>query len=486
MAEIKSKSVRGGAMTMATQAISITIQITSTVVLSRLLTPNDYGIMAMVFAVTGFAGLFRDLGLSSAAIQKQDLTPALQSNLFWVNVGMGALLTTLVAACSPIVAWFYDKSELTLVTLALSINFILGSLGTQHGALLVRNMQFGRQTVTNISGALVTLVVTVALALQNWSYWSLVWGNLSGGIITTILLAILSPFRPGLPSKGTGISTMLKFGANVTAFEIINYFQRNLDNILIGRFWGTGALGVYSRAYSLLMLPINSIRNPITAVAFPAMSKLQSAPIAYRSYYIGITALLALTGMPLTAFLFLYSKSLICIALGPNWESCSQIFSVLALAAFIQPTLSLIGIVSLSRGNASRYFWLGTLHALVVCIGFLIGLRWGSLGIAISYTISNYITAIPLLYWTFKDTPISILDYFSAVAPASLAAIGTATLIYIIPSLPSMHSLIITLLINAFIFSVIYCALLLVFPTIRNDARKHLTSIHSGHYTKSN
>lgn len=131
-------------ISFATQGASVIIGLASTIVLARLLSPDDYGVMAMVVAVTAFAGLFRDLGLSSAAIQKQTLTNAQQSNLFWINVALGSTLTVLLAACAPLVAWFYGKPEVLWVTVALSASFIISSFGTQSGALLVREIRSGR------------------------------------------------------------------------------------------------------------------------------------------------------------------------------------------------------------------------------------------------------------------------------------------------------------------------------------------------------
>ena len=407
MADLKRKSVRGGAVTLASQGISIAIQLTSTVVLSRLLSPNDYGVMAMVMALTGFAGLFRDLGLSSAAIQKEELTHALQSNLFWLNVAMGALLTLVVAAASPLVAWFYGKPELAVVTFTLSLSFLLGSLGTQHGARLVREMQFARQAVAGILGALIGLVCSITLAFKGFSYWSLVWGNLAGSLATTLLFFAISPLRPGLPSKGSGVRDMLKFGANVTAFDFVNYFARNLDNLLIGRFWGPGPLGLYSRAYSLLMLPINSIRGPINAVAFPALSKLQNEPEAFRNYYLKTTSLIALISMPMAAFFFVAAKPIIHLVLGSQWSGVAPIFSCLALAAFIQPTSGFAGSLLLSLGQGRRYLLCGSFNAVIFSLSFVIGVRWGPIGVAVAYAIGNYVVLYPWLWWAFRESPVS-------------------------------------------------------------------------------
>jgi len=469
MADLKRQSVRGGAVTMATQGIRIAIQITSVMVLSRLLSPKDYGVIAMVIAVTGFAGLFRDLGLSSAAIQKKDLNQALQSNLFWINMSMGTLLTVMVAAASPLVAWFYGKPELSTVTLALSFSFLLASLGTQNGARLVREMQFVRQAVAGITGAVIGLAVSITLAFHGFSYWSLVWGELASSLATTILLFVLSPFRPGLPSKGTGIRDMLKFGANVTAFDFVNYFHRNLDNILIGRFWGPGPLGHYSRAYALLMLPINTIRGPIIAVGFPALSRLQDQPEAFRDYYRKVTCFVALVSMPFTAFLFISSKVIIALALGPKWEDITPVFAILATVGFVQPVITLWGIVVLSRGMGRRYLHLGIFNTVCSAIGFAAGLPWGPIGVAVGYAVVTYLSAYPILIWAFRGTPLKFGDFKAVTVRPFTASIVAAILCFYISSVISTIPPFVWLALLGSAFMAAYLCTLRLLPGGKSD-----------------
>ena len=437
MADLKRKSVRGGATTLASQGMSVAVQLASTVILARLLSPEDYGIMAMVLAITAFAGLFRDMGLSVAAVQKKSLSRAQQSNLFWLNVLMGALLTVAVAFSSPLVASFYKKPELVAVTQVLSTTFLISSLATQAGAMLVRQMQFGRKAFATISGSVVTLAVAVIMAMQGYSYWSLVFGNVFGGVCTTLLLFILSPFRPSLPSRGSGVREMVKFGANVTAFNFVNYFHRNLDNILIGRVWGTESLGLYSRAYGLLLLPISSIRAPIIAVALPALSKLQGDPAAFRNYYLRTTSLLAFLSMPLTSFLFVCSRPIIELALGPDWMGVAPIFSVLAIASFIQPASGFVGSLLLSLGRGRRFLACGAFNAGFFAAAFLIGVQWGAIGVAVSYAIANYLVLYPWLRWSFLDTSVTFEGFLRACTfPALLSVSAAALSILILPQLP--------------------------------------------------
>lgn len=465
--------MRGGLVTIGGQGASIAIQLTSTVILARLLSVDDYGTVAMVLAIVSFAGLFRDLGLSAAAVQKKDITRAQQSNLFWINVAMGALLTSVVAACSPLVAWFYGKPELAPVTLALSATFLIGSLGTQHGAMLVRQMQFARNTSATILGSLAGLVVSVGFALSNYGYWALVWAHLVAAITTTTFLSVFSSFRPGWPSRDFGMRDMMKFGANVTAFDFFNYFHRNLDNILIGRFWGPEPLGLYSRAYALLMFPINAIKGPLSSVAFPALSKLQNQPEAFRHFYRSLSGLIAAVSMPLTAFLMSSSAPIIDIALGNRWAAVVPLFNILGMVAFIQPVSSLRGTVLLSLGLGRRYMLWGIINASVVSVAFIAGIPWGAMGVATGYVVATYLLLPPSLMYVFHKTPVAPSDFWRSIGPSAVCAIVPGLAVVTLFS-PASHHLapLVSLLMRGVTYALVFFAVSLLFEQSRRNLRE--------------
>lgn len=423
LTKLRDKSLRGGLVMMGVQAATLGIQLASTVILARLLTPDDYGVLAMVLAVTVFAGLFNDLGLSSASIQAGQLSHAQQSNLFWLNVCVGMALTVLVALCAPLVASLYGNPLLTDVTRLLSLTFLLGGISSQHGANLYRTMNFPRRGLATVGGLLIGLLVSVVLALRGQGYWALAWGTLATSAATTVLLLMLSGFRPMLPRRGTNVANMVRFGVNVTGFSFVNYFHRNLDNILLGRYWGADVLGLYSRAYMLVMLPIAAIRTPLETVAFPAMSKLRDCPEAYRQYYRRIVQGLAYLSMPTTAFLAVASTPLILIALGEQWLGVVPIFVVLAVTSFIQPVAGLRGLVFLSSGRSSELLVWGIFNTLCVCAGFAIGIRWGAIGIAASYAIVNYLILHPSLVYAFRNTPLKLRDFYAPIVPPATASL---------------------------------------------------------------
>jgi PST family polysaccharide transporter len=463
----------GGAVKIVSQSASILLQLTSTVILARLLGPEEYGIIAMVTAVVAFAGMFRDLGLSSSTIQKDKLTHEQLSTLFWVNVLAGTALTVIVAAVSPLVAWFYQRPELTSVTLVLSLSFVVASFSTQQRALLVRQMRFGREAVANIIGGFISLMVAVAMAVHGFGYWSLVASTLSGSLISTILVNVLVGWRPGLTIKIDGVRSMLTFGARITGFECVNYFHRNLDNLLIGRFWGADLLGLYSRAYSLLMFPINNLRGPVNAVGFPAMSRLQGMPDEFRRYYQRLAGILAFFSMPLTAFLFVGADPIIEFALGRQWLDVVPIFAALALVGFVQPVVTLWGIVVLSTGRGERYLRLGILNSVCAVLGFLGGLRWGAVGVAYGYAAATYLSAYPILRIAFRGTSICFRDFLRATSPAAIASFGAVGITVCLRSaLISNESPLIAIGRLSCVFPTSFFAILLLFKEGRGEIRR--------------
>lgn len=462
--DLKRKSVRGGLITIPSKFVTISLQLASTVILARILTPEDFGLVAMVVSVTAFAGLFRDLGLSSAAIQKQDLNIYQHSNLFWINVALGIFLTLVVSSLSPIVAMFYERPELKSATICISFVFLAGSLGAQHRVALTKQMDFLRIELSAISGSILGFIVSVILAKNSFGFWALIWGVLASQTWTSLALITFSPLKIRGYSSTTRMDSILKFGVHVTLFEFFNYLHRNFDNILIGRIWGPQSLGIYSRAYQMLMLPIQALRGPINAVAFPALSALDSKSIEYRIYYRRIAGILALASMPLTGFLFLVSDPLILLALGPGWDSVVPIFTILAVSAFIQPVASLRGLVLLSSGQGRKYSIWGLVNTIFVAIAFLLAIRWGGKGIAISYAIVNYLLLFPSLKFCFENTSIRISDFVVSVArPAAITIACVAILCVVFPVFEN-GSPVIVVGINLVTFCIMFIAIFILIP----------------------
>ncbi len=468
--ELTKKSVRGGITTLGSQGAKFVLGVGSTAVLARLLTPADFGLIGMVTVVVGFATMFTEAGLSMATVQKAEITQEQISTLFWINVLISVAFGLCVLAGSPLVARFYGKPELTAVTAALSFTFIISGLTLQHQALQRRHMRFGTLAGIRIASQVIALVVTILLALYGLRYWALVVGTLSNALAVTLLTFVFCPWIPGKMRKGTGVREMLKFGGHLTGFNFINYFSRNADNILIGRFIGADALGLYSRAYQLFMLPIGQVRGPLNDVALPALSALRNDPERYAKYYQRLLDIMASLTMPLTVYCVIEADFLIRNLLGPKWLGAVPVFRILAIAGFVQVLASTRGLVLMSCGLARRYFYWGLFNAIVCVASFIVGIPYGIQGVAMSYAIANYVILVPSLFYCFPKTHVTVSLFFLTLLPplATVAAAGVALVLlkYAWPS-----DSFISHVMGLGIFVLIYIGLSLRRQSIRETAR---------------
>lgn len=424
--DLKGRSVRGGAAVLIAQGCKFILQMGSTIILARLLTPQDYGLIGMVSAVTGFVSMFKDMGLSMATIQKAEVNHRQISTLFWVNVGLSIATMLVSAAIAPVIAWFYGEPRLTLITLVSAIGFIFGGLTVQHQALLNRQMRFTALAIIDIISMLIGITTAIVLAWYGAGYWALVMMQLAIAISTTIGVWLICRWRPSLPSLHSGIGEMLAFGGNLTGYSIINYFSRNLDNVLIGRYWGAGELGLYSKAYQLLLLPINQINAPIASVAIPALSRLVDSPAQYRKAYLRIVEKVALLTMPIMIFMIATSDWLVLLLLGSQWNDSRRIFILLALAGLIQPVANSTGWLFISQNRSHQMFQWGLIGGTINIVSFFAGLHWGAVGVAASYSLFWTYICMPLLFWFIGRTgPIKTADFHRVLAPFVLTSLCT-------------------------------------------------------------
>ena len=463
--DVSKKSVRGGMATIGSQVIITLLGIVGLSVLARLLTPQDYGLISMVTVVVNFVQMFKNAGLSMATVQKDVITREQISTLFWINVMISFSLGICIFIASPLVSKFYGKPELTAITAWLALSFIISGFVIQHQALLRRHMYFGSIAVIHITSKIISLIVTIILALYGWRYWALVGGTLVSSLSLTILTFVFCPWLPGRVRKGTGVRDMLKFGGHLTGFNFINYFSRNADNILIGRFIGAEALGLYNKAYQLFMLPITQVRMPLSNVAMPVLSSLKEQPERYIKYYIRLVDILATLSIPIALYCLVEADFIISVVLGPLWMEVVPVFRVLAIAGIFQSVTTTTGLVQMSCGESYRYLKWGIISSCVYVSSFVIGLPYGIIGVAISYTIANVLIVVPSLYYCFYKTPIKVLHFVKAMTKplfiSSIAAIILFAASIILDDTLMNHIILLVL------FSIVYCGLSSLRKTVR-------------------
>ncbi|MBV8857715.1 MAG: lipopolysaccharide biosynthesis protein [Acidobacteria bacterium] len=430
-AELGARTARGGAVTMVSQGLRFGVMIVMTAILGRLLTPHDYGLVGMVGIVMGFVALFKDLGLASATIQREELSQREVSTLFWLNLGFSVCVALLTTAVAPLVARFFGEPRLTAITAAYSIGFLFGGLAVQHEALLRRRMRFAALAGANLVALFVNAAVTIGLAWLGFGYWALVCGQLALGAAYAVCLWGVCGWRPGRPGRLSEVRALLAFGRDLTGFTIVNYFARNLDNLLIGRVWGAVQLGFYAKAYQLLLLPLDQVNEPVTAVAVPALSRLGDDPERYRRAYLRLLEKVAMATMPLMAFMIAASDWIVRVVLGPQWGETARIFMLLGISGLFQPIANTTGWLLISQGRARHLAQWGLIGGSISVAAIVAGLPWGPEGVALSYSLARVLLFEPLLYWWVgREGPVHMLDFYRTVAPAAAASAGVLAAVY--------------------------------------------------------
>ena len=419
-----ARSARGVAWTVTGSWVGQVLRTAALIVLARLLTPTDYGLVAEVSVLTGFLGTFAALGLSEATLQAPRLTHAQASTLFWLNTAAGALLSLVVAAAAPLVAAFYGEPALTGITVALSVSFLLSGLAVQHSALLLRQLRFRAAALRELAVVVVQIAVTLGGALVGWGYWSLVAGSLAGGVALVVAVWLAVPWRPGLPSRGADVRTMISFGGGVSTFRLLDYLATNMDNLVIGRFLGAAPLGLYSRAYNLLTLPLSRIHEPVANVVRPTMAALWTDPVRYRSYYLRALSGLCYLALPLVVVLAVLGRPVVLVMLGSEWEQSAVVFRLLAVVGVLQVVGYTNGWLYATSGRAWEWARWALVSRPVIIVSFLLGLPWGIEGVAAAYALSQCVLTPWGIARAGRGTPVSLPDVLRVVVRPAVLALG--------------------------------------------------------------
>jgi len=462
MQEIKEKTVRGGAARISGYGARFVVRFGLLMVLARLLDPSDFGLVAMVVAVTGVFEIFATGGLSTASVQREKVSHEQLSTLFWCNVALGAVLMLLCFATAPLVSAIYDDPRTTFVIAAAAPAFLVNATGVQHLAVLQRGLRYGTLSIIEVASEVIVAIIAIGIALAGLGYWAVVATVIVGPMVITIGAWLTSGWLPGPPRKLSEISSMLHFGGAVTLAGLVIYISNNLQKILLGRFFGTDAVGLYGRAYELGEMPTRVMHNAIGLIAFSALARLQSTPQTLKTYFLRGYSLLNSITLPATVGFALFAEELVLVVLGDKWSGAVTILQ------FLAPTMLFFGIVNplswllLSLGLHRRGLWLAfVLSPLVVC-SYLVGLPYGPTGVALSSSIVLALWLVPHIVLCLRGTTISPWALLATIAQPAIAtaAAGVVAVSVVELVLPS-SSTIVRLLAGASTMLAVYSFILL-------------------------
>jgi O-antigen/teichoic acid export membrane protein len=427
MKDLKARAIRGGFAKVCSQGANFALRVGSLMVLARLLDPKDFGLVGMVTAFTGVLTLFRDFGLSSATIQRLEVSDEQISTLFWINTLVGAALWLLLAAVSPLVAAFYREPRLLWVTSVLAIGFFFNAIGVQHSAMLQRQMRFTALAIIDFVALLCGVIVAIALALYGFKYWSLVAMTTVIPLVTSVLLWMTTGWIPGAPHRRAGVHSMMRFGGTITLNGLVVYVAYNLEKVLLGRFWGAETVGIYGRAYQLINIPTDNLNSAVGEVAFSVLARVQNDAARLRSYFLkGYSLVLALT-VPITIACALFGDDLISVLLGPKWKAAVPIFRLLAPTILMFAMMNPFSWLLFSMGWVNRSLKIALVIAPLAISAYVIGLPYGPKGVALAYSTAMTIWLVPHILWCIQGTNISFGDIMGVVKrPVISAAVAAA------------------------------------------------------------
>lgn len=402
------------------------VQVTTIVlgiVLARLLSPAEFGLIAMVTVLTSFGSVFVDFGFSSAIIQNKQSGARHWSSVFWLNLSVSILIAGVLSLGAPFIADFYNEPELLVVTLVIAWTFVFQSFNLVQEALLRKRMEFKQLTIIRIVAQLIGGGAGIVSALAGLSYWSLVIKEYATILCTNVGIWSTSTWRPSWIMEKVAVREMMNFSLPLMGSQTLNYWTRNADNLMVGKVLGDSALGIYSRAYTLMLLPLNNISNVISGVMFPAYSQIQDEKVRIKRIYLQITRMIAYLTFPMMLGLCVVAEPFISLLLGPQWMGVVPIIQILAPLGAVQSISTLEGNIFLSQGATRLQFVTGAISKVVMVGAMVAGLYLGGLtGIAWAYLISSTTVAFFLFHYMGKLIDLTLYEICRNLFPVFLAA----------------------------------------------------------------
>jgi O-antigen/teichoic acid export membrane protein len=421
--------IHGAVVVGVSQAVKLGTQTLSVAILARLLTPEDFGVVAAVAPVTALVILFQDFGLQQAIVQRREISQEQLSPAFWFTLSLGLGCGVLLASLAPAVAAFYGDGRLLALTIATAPSIVIASAGSIPVALLNRKLRFKTLAIIETVSALTVFGVAIAAAWSGAQYWALIVGTFAGNVVIFFGAWYSAGWRPSRPALRLPERVMLRFGANLVGFGLVNFLARNLDNVLIGCFSGAVALGYYDRAYKLLLLPLYNVNAPLSRVTVPLLSRIESDKPRLRNAFLKIASQVGLVTIPGMAALVATSGETVEVLFGPGWQPVAPIFAWLGLAGLVQPITWAVTWLLVAQGRTATMFRWGAYASSTAVLSFAIGLRWGAVGVACAYAVGEYVLRLPVVYLTVQRVgPVTASDLVK-LQGSLLAAAGLTVLI---------------------------------------------------------
>jgi len=423
--DLRAAVIRGASWAAAGRLATQGVQFIGGIALARLLTPSDFGLVATVYVFSGFAAIFVDLGIGPAIVQAREVTDEFLSTAFWLNAVAGVVMGLTLAAAGPLLADFFHQHALVRVAPLLGLTFAT-QLSVVQVALLEREFRFKRLTALEMTAVLIGLAVTLAGALVGWSYYALAIGPVAQSLAASLLFFWFVPWRPKGKVRTRSVRSLWRYAGGLIGFNSVNYWVRSADNLLIGRYVGADALGLYNRSFSLMLLPLTQVSQVIGRVMFPALARLAHDPERLRRGYRTAVRLMASGTIPLMFSLAVAAPAFVRAVLGVRWVPMVPMLQLLCLSGPPQTVAVSVGWLYQALGRTREMFIAGTVFAVPTIAAFIVGLHWGATGVAAAWLIRCWVLLPAIVWAATRFVDLSALRVLRDGVPALIAGAAMA------------------------------------------------------------
>ena len=462
---------------LSSQAISFCFGI----ILARLLAPDDFGLIAMVMVFSGFASLLSDVGFGSALIHKQDANQLHYSSVFWLNLALGCLMAFAFYFSSTWISEFYSRPEIKEIVQLLGLSFIVGSLALVPRIKLRKNLNFKTLTLVDFTGMIISGITGITLAIKGYGYWSLVFQILVKDLVTASLVWAFGKWAPRFSFDMGSIRELFGFSFNVFLSKAVQYLAGKLDVIIIGRVLGGNALGIYDKALSLMLFPLQNVSHVIANVMFPSLSMIQSDKERVKDVYLRCTRAISLLTFPMMVGMFVISESFVMGVLGEQWAELIPVMQIFCISGIIRSIVTVTGAIYLSQGETGLQLKVTILTKPITIAGVIAGVPWGVIGIAIGSSVANLINSIITLSAAGSTINLKLSTLLKTLSPTLFAALSMGLFVTLISPLTSLEKGVLLMLVQMISGALFYWAIIAImkvraYQDVMNVLKKQLST----------
>lgn len=418
----KIKVIQSVSWSGMSQVVSQGFQLIVSIILARLLLPEDFGVIGIALVFIAFMSTISELGLGAAIIQRKDINEKHLSTSFWVNIFLGIILCTITLVIAPLIADFLEESSIISVISVLSIGFVISSFGIVHRALLLKKIDFKKVAIVEIGSAVFFGITSIILAIFGFGVWSLVAGSLVKNFTSLIFLWVVCSWRPLMIFDFRSFKELFHFGKNVMGSGIIQRIIFNADYFLVAKFLGATSLGLYILAYEIAFFPLMKISPAISRVMFPVFSAVQNDNNKLKNGYLKMIKYTSMVTFPLLAGLIVIAPKFIPVLVGEKWVPMILPLQVLCVAGMFKSIGTHVGSILLSKGRSDIQIKWDVFVAIVVPVAILIGVQYGITGVAVAIAVTTVLLFLIIHKITIDLIDLSLFDFLKAFYPATISS----------------------------------------------------------------